>query len=128
VNEFKKDPNLRCLVTTDKINFGHNIQEAKIIVEWEKPIKITTSMQRFGRCYRSGQTNDVHAYSFIVNNTVEEIIYEQLQLKKDVIEKIIDGLSTGTSTNELESMLMQIETAVLEKFILSSRPSPLGEG
>lgn len=119
VNEFKKDPNLRCLVTTDKINFGHNIQEAKIIVEWEKPIKITTSMQRFGRCYRSGQTNDVHAYSFIVNNTVEEIIYEQLQLKKDVIEKIIDGLSTGTSTNELESMLMQIETAVLEKFMKS---------
>lgn len=119
VNKFKADPSLRCLITTDKINFGHNIQEAKIIVEWEKPIKPTTSMQRIGRCYRSGQENDVHAYSFVVNKTVEEIIFEQIQIKKEVIEKVVDDLSNGTSDNELNAMLQQIEKDVLVRFMSS---------
>lgn len=117
VNKFKSDPSLRCLITTDKINFGHNIQEAKIIIEWEKPIKPTTTMQRIGRCYRAGQESDVHAYSFIVNNTVEEIIYEQVQLKKEVIEKVIEELSDGNSENRLDDMVQQIEKEVMKIFL-----------
>lgn len=119
VNKFKADPNLRCLVTTDKINFGHNIQEAKIIVEWEKPIKPTTTMQRIGRCYRSGQENDVHAYSFVVNKTIEEIIYDQIQIKKEVIEKVIEDLSDGNSENSLDVMVKQMEKDILRRFLNS---------
>jgi SNF2 family DNA or RNA helicase len=119
VNTFKSDPNLRCLITTDKINFGHNIQEAKIIIEWEKPLKPTTSMQRFGRSYRSGQDSDVHAYSFIVNRTIEEIIYDQIQIKKEVIEKVVDELSNGTSTNELDEMMGRLERDILRLFMAS---------
>ena len=117
VNTFKADPNLRCLITTDKINFGHNIQEAKIIIEWEKPIKPTTTMQRIGRSYRAGQDSDVHAYSFVVNKTVEEIIYDQLAVKKEVIEKVIEELSDGNSDSDLDCMMKEIERGVLKRFM-----------
>lgn len=119
VNKFKSSPGMRCLITTDKINYGHNIQDAKIIVEWEKPIKPTTSDQRFGRAYRSGQTQDVHTYSFVVMKTVEEIIYNQIQIKKDVIEKVIESLSDGSSESELDAMVAEMQKEILRKFLNS---------
>lgn len=112
VRQFKEDPDCKCLITTDKINYGHNIQFAKIIIEWEKPIKPTTSMQRIGRCYRSGQTDDVHAYSFVVRNTVEDIIMQQLEAKKDVIDKVIESLSDESSDTTLDDITKSIENAV----------------
>lgn len=113
IQTFKDDPDIKCLITTDKINYGHNIQFAKIIIEWEKPIKPTTSMQRIGRCYRSGQQDDVHAYSFVVMNTVEQTIHEQLELKKDVIEKVIESLADGSSDTALNDIVKEIENKVL---------------
>ena len=114
IRRFKEDDNLKCLITTDKINYGHNIQFAKIVIEWEKPIKPTTSMQRIGRCYRSGQNDDVHAYSFTVMGTVEQTIYDQLELKKDVIEKVIESLSDGSSETALDMIVKDIERKVVK--------------
>ena len=114
IQKFKDDDNIKCLITTDKINYGHNIQFAKIVIEWEKPIKPTTSMQRIGRCYRSGQNEDVHAYSFTVLGTVEEIIHQQLELKKDVIEKVIESLSDGSSDTALDDIVKDIERKVVK--------------
>lgn len=113
VNTFKSDPNLKCLITTDKINYGHNIQDAKIVIEWEKPIKPTTTMQRIGRCYRSGQDKDVHSYSFIVLKTIEETIYQQTELKKDVIEKVVESLGSGNSDTVLSDLTNQIEQDII---------------
>lgn len=114
IRKFKEDPDMKCLITTDKINYGHNIQFAKIVIEWEKPIKPTTSMQRIGRCYRSGQNDDVHAYSFTTLGTVEQTIHEQLELKKDVIEKVIESLSDGSSDTALDLIVKDIEKKVVD--------------
>ncbi len=114
IRRFKDDPDMKCLITTDKINYGHNIQFAKIVIEWEKPIKPTTSMQRIGRCYRSGQNDDVHAYSFTTLGTVEQTIHEQLELKKDVIEKVIESLSDGSSDTALDLIVKDIEKKVVD--------------
>lgn len=114
IQKFRDNDNIKCLITTDKINYGHNIQFAKIVIEWEKPIKPTTSMQRIGRCYRSGQNEDVHAYSFTVLGTVEEIIHQQLELKKDVIEKVIESLSDGSSDTALDDIVKDIERNVVK--------------
>ena len=114
IRRFKEDDNLKCLITTDKINYGHNIQFAKIVIEWEKPIKPTTSMQRIGRCYRSGQNDDVHAYSFTTLGTVEQVIHEQLEMKKDVIEKVIESLSDGSSDTALADIVKDIEQKAVD--------------
>lgn len=112
VNKFKSDPSIKLLLTTDKINFGHNIQEAKIIIEWEKPINPTTSMQRFGRSYRSGQTTDVHTYSFVVSDTVEEIIFERLKEKKEVIDIVIESLTNGHSDYTMDEIDIKLNKTI----------------
>jgi len=117
VNKFKADPNLHCLITTDKINYGHNIQEAKIVIEWEKPLKYTTTMQRIGRCYRAGQDQDVTAYSFVVENTVESIINEQFMSKKDLIEKIMGDLSNDNSDSSLDVIMRDIQKEVMRRLM-----------
>jgi SNF2 family DNA or RNA helicase len=108
IKEFEKSDS-QILLTTDKINYGHNIQFAKILIEWEKPIKPNISMQRIGRLYRSGQDKDVHVYSFVVEDTVEFIIYQNWLRKKDLIDKVIESLGTNAIDDKIEDMFKQLE-------------------
>ena len=71
-------------------------------------------MQRIGRCYRSGQNDDVHAYSFTTLGTVEQVIHEQLEMKKDVIEKVIESLSDGSSDTALADIVKDIEQKAVD--------------
>jgi len=118
VREFEKNPEIKALITTDKINFGHNIQSAKIVIEWEKPIKPTITMQRVGRAYRAGQTEDVHLYSFVVKGTVEDIIQHQWLSKKEVIDKVIESLGTDSLDDSLDDILKKLDTDI-EKEVLN---------
>ncbi len=116
VQEFNNNPKLKALVTTDKINYGQNIQSAKIVIEWDKPIKPAITMQRVGRAYRSGQDKDVHVYSFVTKNTVEEIIHEQWELKKDLIDKVIESLGDDSNDDNLGDIVAEMEANILKEF------------
>jgi superfamily II DNA or RNA helicase len=107
-----KNSDRRFLLCTDKVNFGHNIQFCRYMVQWEKPFKPTTEEQRIGRLYRTGQENDVHVYSFIVNDTVEEKIHEQFLLKKEVIQTVVETLND----KEMQKIEAEIEKAVMKEF------------
>jgi non-specific serine/threonine protein kinase len=113
VKEFKTNPDLKFLVTTDKINYGHNIQCAKIVIEWELPLKPTVSKQRFGRAYRSGQDQNVLAFSFVTMKTVEETIYKQYMQKCILIEEVIETLDFEISEDDEN----EIEKNVLKQFM-----------
>jgi len=117
VKKFENDPNIKCLITTDKINFGHNIQCAKIVIEWEKPIKPTITMQRIGRAYRTGQTEDVHVYSFVVKKTIEDIIQQQWVIKKEVIDKIIETMGTNSTNETLNDMIEKLDINMEEEIM-----------
>jgi len=105
VQRFKDSKDIQVLLATDKINYGHNIQCAKIVIQYELPLKPSTSQQRVGRLYRSGQTKDILSIDFVVNNSIEERIWEMFKEKEKVI-KIIENLDkkvTGEEDNEWKS-------------------------
>jgi len=117
VKQFNNDPDMKVLVTTDKINYGHNIQSAKWVIEWDKPVKPTTSMQRAGRAYRSGQTEDVHMVSLIIRDTLEEIIMEKTEAKKELIEAIIEGIVNESDKPESVSDIdKKIKNEIFQSF------------
>ena len=100
----------KVLICTDKINAGHNIQVATILVEYEFPMKPSTSQQRIGRIYRKGQLSDVKVFSFVMKNTVEEKIYDLYQSKKDLIEQAIENMDQKVLKkidNEFEQKIMK---------------------
>lgn len=117
VRQFESDPSIKALITTDKINFGHNIQCAKIVIEWEKPLKPTTTMQRIGRAYRSGQTEDVHVYSFTINHTIEEIIHEEWLNKKDVIDRVIESMGTESTDETLGDIIKDVQKSIQDNVL-----------
>ena len=111
IEKFRNDKDAKCLIGTDAINFGHNIQFCRFVVNYDIPIKPTTYDQRIGRLYRKGQQNDVHVYNFYVADTVEEKIYEQFEAKKDLIDTIMD-----LDDEERIKIENEIEKAVMKEF------------
>jgi SNF2 family DNA or RNA helicase len=87
-----KEGDYKCLCSTDVVNFGHNVQAASMVINFEQPLKPSTHQQRVGRCYRTGQQRDVHAYTFVTNNTVEEVINGHYEAKKHIITEMIEKM------------------------------------
>jgi len=94
IDNFEKS-DAKCLIVTDKMNYGANIQFARIVIQYDLPMKPTIFFQRSGRCYRTGQTKDVHVYSMYFTDSVEETIKENLERKEEVLREIFFKLDSS---------------------------------
>lgn len=109
IKKFEVD-DYRVMITTDRLSTGCNIQFCHYCIQYDLPIKPSIAIQRKGRTYRIGQKNDVHVFNFIYENSIESVIYEQFEVKQDVIREIIDKLDD----RKLVSINKDIERKVVE--------------
>ena len=66
---------LRVLIATDVLSEGQNLQDCRIIVNYDLPWAIIRLIQRAGRVDRIGQTaEEILCYSFLPADGVEELI------------------------------------------------------
>jgi SNF2 family DNA or RNA helicase len=112
IKKFRESPDIQFLCATDRINAAQNIQCAKFIINWEKPLKPTVLDQRIGRVYRTGCDHDVHIVNFTVLDTVEEVISNNFASKQAVIDAAIEKLDQRA----LDSVNKEIEAAVMKEF------------
>lgn len=76
---------LRVLIATDVLSEGQNLQDARIIVNYDLPWAIIRLIQRAGRVDRIGQqSEEILAYSFLPADGVERII----NLRSRVIQRL----------------------------------------
>ncbi len=69
------DEQLRILIATDVLSEGQNLQDARIILNYDLPWAIIRLIQRAGRVDRIGQKSDqVLCYSFLPADGVEQLI------------------------------------------------------
>jgi superfamily II DNA or RNA helicase len=69
------DDQLRILVATDVLSEGQNLQDARIILNYDLPWAIIRLIQRAGRVDRIGQKSDeIFCYSFLPAEGVEKLI------------------------------------------------------
>lgn len=85
MQEFKTSTSI--FISTDAGGEGLNLQFANIIINYDLPWNPMKIEQRCGRVDRIGQQRDVHIYSFIVGETVENRVREVLEEKLSVILK-----------------------------------------
>ena len=74
---------------------GLNLQEADVVVLYDRWWNPAIEEQAIRRAYRFGRTRPVHVFKFIVQNTVEERINDILTRKRDLFATYVEGLSTN---------------------------------
>jgi superfamily II DNA or RNA helicase len=121
------------LVSTDAGGEGINLQFAHVVINYDLPWNPMKIEQRIGRVDRIGQTHDVQAFNFVMQDTVEyrvyKILLEKLQtiLEEMGIDKLGDvldstGLDIDYTTLFMQSVVAptQVDTA-LDQFVQNVR-------
>ena len=81
--EVKPEDELRVLVATDVLSEGQNLQDARVIVNYDLPWAIIRLIQRAGRVDRIGQkAEEILCYSFLPAEGVEQIIQLRSRVRR----------------------------------------------
>lgn len=97
LQQFKTDPNIHFLLSSEVGSEGLDMQFCNTLVNYDLPWNPMVVEQRIGRIDRFGQQSPiVNIYNFVVANSIQETIYERL------LERI--GIFHGT-IGDMEAIL-----------------------
>jgi len=82
--EFRNDPEVVVLITTDAAGEGVNLQNVNLMVNYDLPWNQNRLEQRFGRIHRIGQTKVCHLWNIVANETREGEVFQKLFDKIEV--------------------------------------------
>lgn len=79
------------LLSTKAGGRGLNLQHAHQVVHFDHTWNPMDALQAEDRCWRSGQKQSVHVYSFLAVDTIEERIHRRLEEKRELFERYVDS-------------------------------------
>lgn len=114
VDEFQ-DPNSRLknlLISMNAGNAGITLTSASNLVLITQSYLSDENLQAFARINRISQTKISNVFILLIEDTIDEIIYEKVQKQVEMIDRVIDGkISTDTSkTTALGDILSELKT------------------
>jgi SNF2 family DNA or RNA helicase len=77
---------------------GLNLQVASHVFHFDRWWNPARERQAEGRSHRLGQTEPVHVYTYVCENTIEERIDAALANKQRLFDEIVDGVSLDLTT------------------------------
>ena len=112
INNWKTNKNNFILLLNFKTGSeGLNLTEANNIILCDNWWIHSVESQAISRSYRNGQEKEVNVYRLVMEDSIEEIILEKSQLKKDLFSKFKNGeeiKEVKISTSLLIQMLNRI--------------------
>lgn len=108
VTKFQNDKKIKVFIANIKAGgVGINLTEAEGIIMNDLSFVPSDHSQAEDRAYRIGQKNSVLVYYPIFENTIEQIVYNILQRKKDIIDQVMgDGEYSESFSKELLKELL----------------------
>ena len=94
IQQFREDPKLMVLLSTDAGGVGLNLQAASCVVNVEIPWNPAVLNQRVGRAHRLGQARPVRVFNLLARDTIEEHIWNLLGFKQDLFAGVFDGTAS----------------------------------
>lgn len=116
LKKFKEEAQI--LVSTDAAGESLNMQFAHIIINYDMPWNPMVVEQRIGRVDRIGQEKEVLALNLMLDNSIDERVYEVIEEKLD---KIIKELGIDKTADVLDSTL---ESKKIQDLYLTSLLNP----
>ena len=108
VERFASDPDVDVLLASEVGREGLNMQFCDVVINYDLPWNPMRVEQRIGRVDRIGQTSPViNVYSFTLNGTIEERIYDRLLDKIGVFRESLGDLEAILSDDD--SIVQQID-------------------
>lgn len=92
INRFKFDEDINFLVSTDSGNYGINLPEASLLINFDLPWNPAVWAQRNGRIHRLDSKHEsIHIINLVckegIDERIMEVLYSKQQLANDLIEK-----------------------------------------
>jgi superfamily II DNA or RNA helicase/predicted nucleic acid-binding Zn finger protein len=127
IEKFRNDPACKVFLSTDAGGVGLNLQAASAVVNFEPPWNPARLEQRIGRVHRMGQSRPVHVIHMLTSESIEERVWETLQLKKSLFAAVFDSPTGEISFEKLgrKTVLQAVKEIFAEQ---PGRPKPLING
>jgi len=123
ITRFRKDLDCNVFLSTDAGGVGLNLQAATAVVNFEPPWNPARLEQRIGRVHRMGQLQPVQVIHLLTEKSIEERVWETLQLKKALFAGLFDSTADEISFEKLgrKSMMQAIREVFSD---VDRRPEP----
>lgn len=124
IDTFHRDAECRVFLSTDAGGVGLNLQAASAIINFEPPWNPARLEQRIGRVHRLGQAHPVQVIHLLTEKTIEERVWETLELKKSLFAGVFDSPTTEVSFAKLgrKSVLQAVKQIFADQ---PGRPKPI---
>jgi SNF2 family DNA or RNA helicase len=103
---------------------GLNLQMASYVFHFDRWWNPARERQAESRSHRIGQTQPVHVYTYLCENTIEERIDAALTSKQRLFDEVIDGVSLDLTTALDEQELFGLFGLAPPLHRASGRPGP----
>src|SRR6202022_1750691 len=124
IEKFRRDAACRVFLSTDAGGVGLNLQAASAVINFEPPWNPARLEQRIGRVHRLGQAHPVQVIHLLTERTIEERVWETMQLKKSLFAGVFDAPTSEVSFAKLgrKSVLQQVKEIFANQ---PGRPKPI---
>jgi superfamily II DNA or RNA helicase len=124
IDTFHRDAECRVFLSTDAGGVGLNLQAASAVVNFEPPWNPARLEQRIGRVHRLGQAHPVQVIHLLTEKTIEERVWETLELKKSLFAGVFDSPTAEVSFAKLgrKSVLQAVKEIFADQ---PGRPKPI---
>jgi len=109
INQFRDQPDLRVLVSTEVASEGVDLQFSKLLINYDLPWNPMRVEQRIGRIDRLGQQADIiHIWNLMYADTIDERIFSRLLARLKIFEQALGEPEPiiGEVIQNLESTLL----------------------
>jgi superfamily II DNA or RNA helicase len=124
IDTFHRDAKCRVFLSTDAGGVGLNLQAASAVINFEPPWNPGRLEQRIGRVHRLGQAHPVQVIHLLTEKTIEERVWETLELKKSLFAGVFDSPTAEVSFAKLgrKSVLQAVKEIFADQ---PGRPKPI---
>jgi SWI/SNF-related matrix-associated actin-dependent regulator of chromatin subfamily A-like protein 1 len=108
VDDFQNDNEVKVFIANIKAGgVGLNLTAASIVIFADMDWSPSTHDQAIGRAHRIGTKKTVNAYFYICPETIEKDIMEVLNLKMNVVDKILEGSQDNIKTQSVQEAFLK---------------------
>ncbi len=112
INRFRDDADCRIFFSTDAGGVGLNLQFANAMINLEMPWNPAVLDQRIGRIHRHGQTDPVHVFLLVAEDSFESSLETVLASKRGIFAAALDHNSDATEIDAPSSCLHVVQHAL----------------